>query len=150
MHKNLLCFVSENAKQFREWVEEAINHALFERNDGVVGDRDTFWAHLSTTLGDIAQADAELFPQLWGAIAHIQGVHFQRGRVNEEPWSNELFVHLMIAQYVANILAEIAFDALAKFLHPVNVALGYAPCAIRRIGSPWLEFRDAPLYLVIP
>ena len=59
-------------------------------------------------------------------------------------------MHVVVAQYVADILAQITFDALAKFLHSLDVLLRYAPGTIRRIGRPRLEFRNALFHAVIP
>jgi hypothetical protein len=77
-------------------------------------------------------------------------MHFERCRIHQKSRPDELFVHVMVAQDVADILTEIALDALSKLLHPFDILLGNAPGAIGRVGLPRLELRDAPLYLVIP
>src|SRR5215470_14932217 len=59
-------------------------------------------------------------------------------------------MHVVLAQHMANVLAEVAFDTLAKFLHSFDIRLGDAPRAIGSVGRPRLEFRDALLYFVIP
>ena len=51
---------------------------------------------------------------------------------------------------MADILAKEAFDALAKFLDPINVRLGNAPGAVRRVGRAWFEFLDFFLNAKIP
>src|SRR5215472_992078 len=149
--KNLLCFPgSESAKQLRQRIEEAIDDALLERDDGVVSDGDAFGTNLGTALRDIAQADAELRSQILQSIAHVQGVHFEGRHMNQKSWANELFLHVMLTQDVADILAKIALDALAEFLHSFDILLGDAPRSIRSVGRPRLEPRDALFHLVVP
>src|SRR5215831_10501882 len=149
--KNLLCFPgSENAKQLRQRIEETIDDALLERNDGIVGDGDAFGTNLGTTRCDIAQADAEVRSQILQSVAHVQGVHFEGRHMNQKSWTNELFLHVMLTQDVADVLAKIALDALAEFLHSFDILLGDAPRSIRSVGRPRLEPRDAPLHRVVP
>ena len=62
----------------------------------------------------------------------VERVHFQRGGVNQEARADEFVVLVMVAQNVADVLAEEAFDALAEFLHAVHVFLLHAPGAVRR------------------
>src|SRR5215470_16323657 len=151
MHKDLLWFaVGENAKKSRQRIEEAIDNALLERNDGVVSDRNAFGTHLRTTLRDIAQTDSKLRSQILNSITHVQWVHFESSRINQKSWADELFLHVVLAQYVTDVLAEIAFDALAKFLHSFDILLGDTPSAIRSIRRPRLEFRDALFHFIIP
>src|SRR5262249_48276635 len=96
-HKDLLCFPrNESSKQFPQWIEEAIDNSFLERNDGVIGDRDAFRTNLSTTLCDTAQSNPELRFQILQSIAHVQRVHFQGRDMNEESWTNELFLHVML------------------------------------------------------
>src|SRR4029077_12132893 len=131
-------------------IEEAVDDALLERDDGVVGNRDVFRTNFRTALGDVAETDAELLSQIFHAIAYIQRMHFERRRIHQKSRADELLVHLMVAQDVADILTEIALDALAKLLHPIDILLGNAPGAIGRVGRPRLEPGDALLHLVIP
>lgn len=42
-------------------IEVAINDALFERNNGVVGDMNVFWANFCTAFGDIAETNIGFF-----------------------------------------------------------------------------------------
>src|SRR5215469_3462673 len=77
-------------------------------------------------------------------------MHFQGGCMNQESWTNELFLHVVLAQYMADVLAEVAFDALAKFLYSFDVLGSDTPSAIRSVGRPRLEFRDALFHFVIP
>ena len=56
----------------------------------------------------------------------------------------------MIAQHVAHVLAQKAFDALAELLHPVDIRLLHAPRPIRRVRLARLEFRDLLFYAIVP
>src|SRR3954453_537160 len=151
MHSNLLSFrIAEYPEQFRQRIEEPIHDALLERDDRVVGDCDAFRTNFGTALGDVAETYPELLSQIFDAISYVQRVHFERGRIHQKSRADELLVHVMVAQYVADILTEIALDALSKLLHPFDIFLGNAPSPIGRVGLPRLELRDALLYLVIP
>jgi hypothetical protein len=77
-------------------------------------------------------------------------MHFQGGGVNEKARANELIVHLMVPQDVADVLAQETFDAFAKFLDAVDIFLSHAPTAVGRVGLARLKFRDALLDRVIP
>ena len=48
-------------------------------------------------------------------------MHLERGRINQETRPDELIVHVVIAQDVANILAKKALDAFPKFLDAIDV-----------------------------
>ena len=56
----------------------------------------------------------------------------------------------MLAQHVADILAQKTLDALAKFLHAVDVRLRHAPRAIGCIGRTGLELLDLLFHPEIP
>jgi hypothetical protein len=77
-------------------------------------------------------------------------MHFERGRVHEKSWADEFFVHVVVAQDVADILTEKTLDALSKLLHPFDILRGNPPSAIGRVGLSRLELRDALLYPIIP
>ncbi len=55
---------------------------------------------------------------------------------------------LVIAQHVADVLAQKALDALPEFLHAVDVLLLHAPRAVRRVGRARRELLDLLLHLV--
>ena len=74
----------------------------------------------------------DFFRRSLNPVLRIQRVHLQRGRINQKSRTDELLVHMMVAQHVANVLAEKAFDALAKLLHPVHILLRHSPCAVWR------------------
>ena len=82
------------------------------------------------------------FLQIGQAVFGVERVHFQRGGVDEEARADEFLVLVMVAQDVADVLAEEAFDALAEFLHAIDVFLRHAPGAVGRVGLARLEFLD--------
>ena len=49
-------------------VVELVDDALFERDDGVVGDVNFFGADFGAAFGDVAEADAEVVFEKRGAI----------------------------------------------------------------------------------
>ena len=65
------------------------------------------------------------------AVLGVQRMHFQGGGVDQEARADEFVVLVVVAQDVADVLAEEAFDALAEFLHAVDVRLLHAPGAVR-------------------
>ena len=84
------------------------------------------------------------------AVFGVERVHFQRGGINEKARADEFLVLVMVAQDVADVLAEKTFDALAEFLHAVDVLLLHPPGAVRRVGRARLEFLDFLLDAEIP
>jgi len=54
-------------------------------------------------------------------------MHFEAGDSNEEARTRELLLLVVFAKDVAHILAEKAFDALAKLLDAVHIELGDFP-----------------------
>src|SRR5262249_18606112 len=134
----------------REWVEELVDDTFLEGNNRIVSNGNVFRANLGATLCDIAQANAELLSKIFAPVAYIERMHLERCRVDQEPGADEFLMHAVIAQYVANILAEIAFDALTKFLHSFDVVRCNAPCAIFGVRLARLKFRYALLHLVVP
>src|SRR5206468_8071710 len=60
------------AHQFHDGIVKFIHHALFERNDGIVGNVYLFRADLSAAFGDVAIADAELVLQKFDARDIVQ------------------------------------------------------------------------------
>ena len=49
-------------------------------------------------------------------------MHFQSRDADEKARAAELFSLVVLAKNVADVLAEEALDALAKFLHAVDIA----------------------------
>jgi hypothetical protein len=72
-------------------------------------------------------------------------MHLELGGVNQESWADELFVELVVAQNVADILAQKALDAFPKFLNPVGIGLRHPPSAVGRIGRSGRELPDSLL-----
>src|SRR5205823_6632768 len=66
------------------------------------------------------------------------------------PGTDKAVEQPVIAQHMAHVLAEEAFDALAEFLDPLDVGLRHAPCTVRRIGAAGLELPDARLRPEVP
>ena len=64
--------------------------------------------------------------------------------------SDELVEQPVLAQHVADVLAEKAFNALAELLDPLDVHLGHAPRAVGGIGRPRLKAPDALLGAEVP
>ena len=62
----------------------------------------------------------------------------------------KLVVQMVVAQDMADVLAEVALDALAEFLDAVDLALLHAPGAVCGIGLARLERLDPRLDLVVP
>jgi hypothetical protein len=89
---------------------------------------------LAAARGDVAVADAVALAQLGNAVLGVQRIHLQRGGVHEIPRADKAVVHVMIAQHVANVLAEETLDALAEFLRAIDVRP--AACARCRRGRP--------------
>src|SRR6266481_4967406 len=73
-------------------------------------------------------------------------MHFEAGDSNEETWARELLLLVVFAKDVAHILAEKAFDALAKLLDAVDIELGDFP--FRSFAG--LEGRDFAVDTIVP
>src|SRR5437879_677607 len=73
-------------------------------------------------------------------------MHFKPSHSDKEARTAELFVFIVLAQNVADVLAKKALNALAEFLHPVNVFLLHSPIS----ASFGLESRNLLVDLVIP
>jgi hypothetical protein len=64
------------------------------------------------------------------AVRRVERVHLERRREGQEPRTDELIVQVMIAQDVADVLAEEALDALPELLHAIDVG-----CRMRQVPS---------------
>src|ERR1700674_4705988 len=104
-----------------------VHHALFERDYGIVGDSNLFGGDLGATFCDVAETQAQLILEQAGAVAAVEGMHFEAGDSNEETRARELLLLVVVAKDVAHVLAEKAFDALAKLLDAVHIELGDFP-----------------------
>src|SRR5712671_4150473 len=94
-------------------------------------------------LSVIAMLSGQTFVQHFVMLQYPMPFSVLRRRVEEEPGPDELIEQLMVAQHVADVLAEKALDALAEFLHAFDVGLKHAPRAVRRIGRPRRKRLDA-------
>ena len=133
-----------------EGVVILVHDAFLEGDDGVIGDGDVLGTDLGATFGDIAKTDALGLLEFRQAVFGVQRMHLQCSGIDQETRADEFGVHVMIAQDVADILAEEAFDALAELLHTINVFLLHPPGAIRGIGLAWFEFLDLRFDTEIP
>src|SRR5665213_2542862 len=77
-------------------------------------------------------------------------MHFQGGGVYQETRTDELVMHMVIPEHVANVLAQKTLNALAELLHAVGIGLRNAPGSVWSIGRTHLELRDALLHSIIP
>ena len=83
-------------------------------------------------------------------VFRVERVHLQRGGIDQKTRADELIVLVVVAQHVADVLAEKTFDALAEFLHAVHVRLLHPPGAVRGVGLARLELLDLCLDAKIP
>src|SRR5260370_40532552 len=67
----------------------------------------------------------------------VERMHLKRRGTDEEPRSAKLLLLAVVAQDVADVLAEEAFDALAKFLHAIDVSLVHLPLGVRPRLEGW-------------
>src|SRR4029077_14029700 len=130
-----LYVVSEYPQQLRHGIVEPIDHPFLQGNDRIVGDGDGLWTDFRAAFRDVAVADSVLTLQIDRAVPGIERVHFEGRRVDQVPGADEPVEHLMIAQHVADVLAEEALDALPELLRALHVDLLHAPRAVARIGG---------------
>src|SRR5271156_4353272 len=134
-------------QQLLQWIEIAIHHPLLQWNNGVLRNRDRLRTYLPAAGSDIAIPNAMLLAQVRHPVLHVQRMHLKRGRVDQKTRPDKLVKLLVLAQNVTDVLAQKTLNALAEFLHPVDVALLHAPSPIRRIRSARLKFLDGFLDL---
>src|SRR5215468_11497721 len=127
---------AEEPEELPERIVELVRHPFFERDDGVVGDRDGLGTDLRTALRDVAVADAVGVLEIARAALDVQRMHLESGHVNEKTGADELLVEMVLAKDVANVLAEEALDALAELLDTVDVGLRHPPRSVRRVRRP--------------
>src|SRR5207248_8458413 len=83
IHKSLLR-AEDLADDLQHRVIILVYDALFQRNDGVVGDMNVFRTDLSTTLRDVAISQAHLVFQCLDARGTIEWMHLECCDTNEE------------------------------------------------------------------
>src|SRR5438093_237780 len=127
----------------------AVGDTLLERDDRVVGDLDVLGADLGAALRDVAVADTAVVLEELPPVSRVDRVHLEAGDTHEEPRPDELVLRHVVAQDVADVLAEEALDALPEFLDPLDVLLLPAPLLLGHVlGRP--EGRDPAVHLVVP
>ena len=73
---------------------------------------------------------AASFEQL-GAVGGVERVHLEAGDADEEARAEVALLQCVVAQHVADVLAEEALDALAELADPVDVLLLHQPVGVR-------------------
>ena len=139
-------FSGDLAPQPQDWIVVLVDDTLFERDDGIVGNRDAFGTDLGAALCDVAQADAHFVPDDFGPVHVVDRMHFQSRHAHQKTRPAEANLLMMLAQYVADILTEKALDALAEFLDAVRLHLREIPVGI----GFRLECRNVLVDFVVP
>src|SRR6202030_2224715 len=123
----LALLAPELAQEPSERVVEIVHDAFLQGDDRVIRDVDVLRAHFRAAFRDVAQADAELVLEEGSAGDAVERMHLQRRDAHEEARTAERVLLIVIAQDVADVLAEEALDAFAKLLHAVEVSLKHLP-----------------------
>src|SRR6476469_6916149 len=89
---------------------------FLQRNNSVVGNVNILGANLRATLRDVAVTNPVRGSQLLEPILGVERMHLQRRGINQKTRPDELIVLPVVAQHVANVLAEEAFDTFPEFL----------------------------------
>src|SRR5690242_3481349 len=111
---------------------EAVGHPLLQRDDAVVGDVDVLGADLGAALGDVAESDAGLLADELAPVAGIERMHLEPRDLDEKPGAGELLlVLLVVADDVADVLAQEALDALVELLPAIDIFLHHSVLAVR-------------------
>src|SRR5207302_10744392 len=80
---------------------------------------------------DAGTATAQLLPEQPTPQSTVHGLPLQSRDAHKKARPRELFLLVVLAQYVANVLAETTFDALAELLDAVHVSLVDFPFGVR-------------------
>src|SRR5207247_8661251 len=104
-------------------IVKVVHYAFLQRDNSVIGDLNAFGANLRATFCDIAIADPLLVSQFIDTILGIERMHLERSDVNQKARPNKLFVHLVVAQHMADVLAKKAFDTFTEFLYTIDILL---------------------------
>src|SRR5829696_2053925 len=96
----------EQPKHRAERVEVLVGHALLERDDRVVRDMDVLGTQLFAALRDVAVANAGLVLEQLGARARIHRVHLVGGDPHHRARPEVGRLALVVAEHVADVLAE--------------------------------------------
>src|SRR5258706_11902525 len=110
---------------------EVVGHPLLERNDPVVGDVDVLGTYLGAALRDVAEPDPALVADELGPVARVERVHLEPGDLDEEARAGEALLEIVVADDVADVLAEETLDALVELLPALDVLLHHPVLAVR-------------------
>jgi len=80
------------------------------------------------------------------AVESVERMHFETSNANEETWAGKLFLFVVFAKNVTNVLAEEAFDAFAKLLDAIDIQLRNSPFH----SLAGLEGRDFAVDTIVP
>src|SRR5271154_144874 len=115
----------------------SVHDALLQRNDGIVRDMDVLGTNFRAALRNIAVAQPQLILQHLQARNSIQRMHLESRYAYKESRPAKLRLLVVIAQNVANVLAQEALNTLSKFLHPVSIFLIKLPVRPRLRLERW-------------
>ena len=90
---------------------------LFVRDANLLG------TNLRTAFCDVAKTETELILEKASAIEAVERMHLETGNTHEEARPGELLLLVVFAKNVTHVLAEKAFDTLAKLLDAVHIQL---------------------------
>jgi hypothetical protein len=95
----------KQTKQSGDRIVELVHDPFLKRNNGVLGNGNVLGTDFAATGGDVAVAHAVCLLQVFNAIFGIERVHFERRDMHEESRTGELLEIMVLAQYVAHVLA---------------------------------------------
>src|SRR6202048_2270410 len=104
-----------------EGVEVEVGDPLLERDDAVVGDVDVLRTDLRAALGDVAHRNSSLALEQRAPVDRVLWMQLQPGDPDHEARPEECVLTVVVAQDVTDVLAEEAFDALAKLGDAIDV-----------------------------
>jgi len=133
-------------EQHCQRIVKLVHHTLLERDDSVVCNVNVLGTNLRAALRDIAIAQAKLILEQARAVEAIERMHLETGDSNEETRAGELFLLVVLAKNVTNVLAKKAFDALAKLLDAVHIQLRDFPFH----SLPRFKGRDFAVDTIVP
>src|SRR5260370_21727519 len=93
------------AEKHGQRIVKLVHYALFERNDGIVGDANLLGADLRATFGDVAETETKLILEKAGAVAAVERMHFEARNTNEVAMPRQLFLPGALAETLTHGLA---------------------------------------------
>ena len=129
-------FVTFRSSPDQRVVELGYN-PLLERNDRVVGDVDVLRADLGAALGDVAEAEPALLLDAAPARSFVSSgcISSAARRTKKRGPGERWLVLVVVADDVADVLAQEALDALVEFLDAVDVLLVHAVLAVGLLAA---------------